>query len=255
MNGFSICTLLLQLVSIYVEGQKTTFLEGPLGGDSRENEQWICSPFRPAVDGCKDMSPMEADLQKKQQEINELKASLAKLQEDLNTLKTTGGIGNNSGSCQKRTVCPDGFYFNEQLQSCYLFQYVTNATWFESNAFCNAMGAHLVSIETAEEHTWLVQKIKDDGSAYKYRLDTVWHGGTDDMYALWTGGSMLTGTFGWAGGPCFDPKVGTFTKWAPGQPDNANGKEQCTLLWAAMNFDWGDWYCWHRMHFICEIDL
>ncbi|CAH1795396.1 unnamed protein product [Owenia fusiformis] len=153
------------------------------------------------------------------------------IKSDIETLKK---------SVQCQSSCPT--YFTRHLDSCYLFVTMPNAaaTWSDASYYCSTHNAHLVAIETEAEHTYIVGKLHSDGKSGLY---------------FWTGGNDLTGEWQWSGGPCFETKPMEFTKWHPGQPDEASGNENCMDLHAKWSLNWNDFNCDHKIQSICEINL
>ena len=77
---------------------------------------------------------------------------------------------------------------------------------------------------------------------------------SEDPYGIWIGLNDITeeGHYSWVNGDALD-----FTYWAPGQPDDYHGHEDCTGLWyayATTGFLWDDLPCGNSYAFVCKLD-
>ncbi|XP_019623013.1 PREDICTED: C-type lectin 1-like [Branchiostoma belcheri] len=43
-----------------------------------------------------------------------------------------------------------------------------------------------------------------------------------------------------------------YTAWAPGEPNNKRGVQDCAVYWAEKNFQWDDEKCDKQRGFICQ---
>ncbi|CAH1795365.1 unnamed protein product, partial [Owenia fusiformis] len=154
----------------------------------------------------------------------------------------TGPAGPVGQTATCTSQCPKGFVQNQD--SCYLFQYKLGgaANWFEASAFCATHKAHLVTIETAAEQTYIEGQIRADDKS---------------SLTFWTGGNDMTSTEGWqwAGGPCFDTKPMNYSHWESGQPDNGRGTDDCLHLDPESSLRWNADQCNNKYQPICEINL
>ncbi|CAB3361344.1 Hypothetical predicted protein [Cloeon dipterum] len=108
-------------------------------------------------------------------------------------------------------------------------------TWVEAKHFCLKLGLRLLSIETAEENTALLEYIGENYPNYRF----------------WTSGSNLyhpTGKFYWDS----TGEMLGFTNWFINQPDNQGGSEYCLEMPSTANHMWNDIECTFSMDFICE---
>ena len=105
---------------------------------------------------------------------------------------------------------------------------------------CAAHGAHLASIETKDEDTFLrgfSNKLFKCG--IRNHTTSFWVGGTDDA---------IEGLWKWHD----TNKPLTYFNWWPGQPDNRSS-EDCLCLCGMHGFTWDDAHCaLETFHFICE---
>ncbi|KAH8283167.1 hypothetical protein KR054_012584, partial [Drosophila jambulina] len=120
----------------------------------------------------------------------------------------------------------------------YYFEQKTTRNWFDAFAACRQLGASLVAFETIEEWN-LVNKF-----LWKYKI----------MARYWTAGTDLAnhGKHIWLStGQPISIKI-----WAPGNPDNFQGKEHCDELGAkAVETNYNslnDCNCENKNFYICE---
>ena len=91
--------------------------------------------------------------------------------------------------------------------------------WQVAEDYAVGKGGHLVTINSAEEETWLRNTF---GGSTQFWI------GFNDL--------QTEGTWVWSSG---EPV--TYTHWHPGQPDNS-GDEDCAILnWYIYNGAWNDW--------------
>jgi hypothetical protein len=102
-------------------------------------------------------------------------------------------------------------------------------THAEAIGDCAAVGAHLVTITSADEQAFVAALVGRDA----------WLGGFQ---------GVGEGTWFWSTGERFD-----YTNWGPNQPDDAGGNEDCAQLVAATD-TWNDRDCTARLPAICEVD-
>ena len=105
------------------------------------------------------------------------------------------------------------------------------ADWFGSQANCSQYNAHLVSISSERENSFLIREIVRNTHHSHF-----WIGlkRTPFDYSVWawTDGSPMT-----------------FSDWIPGQPDDYGAGEGCAEFY---NERWNDLPCRNSLHFICE---
>jgi hypothetical protein len=118
---------------------------------------------------------------------------------------------------------------------------LTNSTWTDAEAKAIELGGHLVTIDNAEENTWVCETL-----------------GAKSSIILWNGLNDVAeeGTFVWASG---DPVV--YSNWNPGEPNNKNGIEDYTLMHTpalGTTYGWNDLDNWmqsggYPLHGVVEI--
>lgn len=69
---------------------------------------------------------------------------------------------------------------------------------------------------------------------------------------FWLGGTdvQIEGEWVWTGNV---QAMGSYTNWAPGEPNNANGNEHCLEMDMGGQYHWNDNNCENRFNFICEM--
>lgn len=104
----------------------------------------------------------------------------------------------------------------------------TLSSWRDGRDQCQAWGGDLAKVESAEENTLLGEHSSQD---------------------MWLGASDVEdeGDFRWFDGDDVDPEG----PWAPAQPDNFEGREDCMEL-RAMDDRWNDVPCVSQKFALCE---
>ncbi|CAH1778789.1 unnamed protein product [Owenia fusiformis] len=147
------------------------------------------------------------------------------------------------------SVCPMGFTFNENLESCYNFVISEKTTWYNALTFCNSMDANLVAIDSEEEYNFLRSEIQGRG---------IIGDGATTGNSFFIGGNFLNGGWQWAGGPSWKTKPILYapwsTTWSSPEPNDVNA-ERCTVLYGGEQFKLHNWNCGFEFHYICEIKL
>jgi len=138
-------------------------------------------------------------------------------------------------SCNK-CYCNGGFV--EHGDYCYAL-IERSETWVSAAANCRALDAYLAEPRNKEENDFVKQLAKSQTTTPTH----VWLGGHDQV----TEGKWF---WGHSGAP-----VEGFTDWHhDGQPNNANGGEDCMEY--RLNFkSWNDMKCNQAQHFICQKGL
>ncbi|VDI36192.1 Hypothetical predicted protein [Mytilus galloprovincialis] len=127
--------------------------------------------------------------------------------------------------------CPLGWY--HYGNSCFFYSHEM-FDWFVSQSSCRAHNARLAEIETKAQSDILIHLAKTNGPGQSY-----WLGGRDDV---------IEGVWMWAS----TDREFNYTDWAPGQPDNYAGNENCLHLYATQAMKWNDMTCTYKNRFICE---
>ena len=124
--------------------------------------------------------------------------------------------------------------------------------WFDAYDHCKSQGGKLVEIDSEEENTALVEEIKRKG--YTERKINFWIGLTD----LGSEGDWRLASSG------LKP---SYENWHEGEPNNANGDEDCAWIrignYSDWNDTWSDINCKlssftltthkYNMHALCEL--
>jgi len=123
-----------------------------------------------------------------------------------------------------------GEFENPSATSCYLLA-DTTTSWRDARDACQDWGGDLAQVESVEENTLLSEHSTGDS----------WLGASD---------FQDEGSFRWVDGDEVDPGG----LWAPAQPDNFGGNENCMELREADDL-WNDVPCMSPKLPICERDV
>ncbi|XP_060589926.1 C-type lectin domain family 10 member A-like [Ruditapes philippinarum] len=126
--------------------------------------------------------------------------------------------------------CPNGWTYYES--SCYFFGH-SDVDFLDAERFCSHYGAHLVSIETANEGTFVKSYLADLKDPYH------WIGLTDEI---------IEGQWKWQA----NDSTSNYTDWYPGQPDGHKGSN-CAGIFANHRYQWLDVACTSKYRPLCEI--
>ncbi|XP_033987829.1 galactose-specific lectin nattectin-like [Trematomus bernacchii] len=129
-------------------------------------------------------------------------------------------------------TCPSGWTPFED--HCYMYKHAAK-TWADAEVDCIALGGNLASIPNKAVYTFIRQIV-----------NTV----TNANNPAWIGGNDLAkeGVWMWSDGTKFVTKL-----WAPHQPDNAGGKEDCLMINYRDLFN--DLPCTALIPFVCGVRL
>ncbi|XP_045190001.2 perlucin-like [Mercenaria mercenaria] len=131
--------------------------------------------------------------------------------------------------------CPDGFVSHQGV--CYK-EFGIRASWDEANVYCEAYGAELATVADQVEQTFL--------AGYLQRLTQ----GFFNSGIFWLGASDMAAEGSWVWN-----KTGSsvsYTNWKDGEPNNANGGEDCLTITFSDSFRWNDNNCNNKFNFVCE---
>ncbi len=92
-----------------------------------------------------------------------------------------------------------------------------------AQAYAQSFGANLISVQSAAENADVLTALTNQGFAGQ----VIWIGFSD---------ALLEGSFVW-----YDGAPITYSNWAPGEPNNAGGNENCTQIYP--NGSWNDLNC------------
>ena len=109
---------------------------------------------------------------------------------------------------------------------CYMW-FDRDAEWSGAVSACEAIAAHLVTIDREAENSLVHGLIHDENA---------WLGASD---------LVLEGSWVWANGEGW-----AFNRWESGQPDNGSGTEDCAFM--RPNGLWNDDQCGHGVRYVCE---
>ncbi len=146
-----------------------------------------------------------------------------------------GGVAETAGGAGGSEGCTQTF-----ADHCYQY-FGTVATFDAAKAACEALGAHLVTISSGDENTFV----------WNLSGDEQWIGASDgkDQY------DNEVGTYTWVTSETWD-----YENWSEGQPNavetdcpgDPNCYEHCAFQWDAGA--WNDRYCGHEIPYVCEFE-
>lgn len=120
-----------------------------------------------------------------------------------------------------------------ELQGCWddCSMYFLNPQYLSGSAaqsFAQTLGANLISIQSAEENACILSDLNRLGYGSG---DVIWIGFNDEA---------VEGQFQW-----YDGSQVVYTNWAPGEPNNSGGNENCTQIYPGGNYPgtWNDLKC------------
>lgn len=99
-------------------------------------------------------------------------------------------------------------------------QYMTGP---QAQTYAQTFGANLISVQSAAENADLVQALSNQG----YSSNVIWIGYSD---------AITEGSFVW-----YDGSPLSYSNWAPGEPNNSGGNENCTQIYP--DGGWNDLNC------------
>ncbi|XP_038077198.1 lymphocyte antigen 75-like [Patiria miniata] len=132
--------------------------------------------------------------------------------------------------------CPTDDAWILRGDSCYYFSSVTDAaegrrSWDGAEQWCNQKGGNLISIHGMDEQDFVNLKVEASN------VDSHWIGIRE---------YEIKGVYSWSDGTPVD-----FDFWAPGEPNDYNGEEQCAETYNG-DGKWNDNNCGIDRNFICR---
>uniref|UniRef100_A0A8C1NTK1 Galactose-specific lectin nattectin-like n=1 Tax=Cyprinus carpio TaxID=7962 RepID=A0A8C1NTK1_CYPCA len=106
-------------------------------------------------------------------------------------------------------------------------------SWIDAEKQCLGYDGNLASVHSYEEYTFIQDLVKSQTHA----STTTWLGGYD---------CVKEGTWLWSDGSKLNIEI-----WAPEQPDNYNGKENCLGMNQYPSNNWNDYSCADEKPFVC----
>ncbi|XP_025096403.1 low affinity immunoglobulin epsilon Fc receptor-like [Pomacea canaliculata] len=129
--------------------------------------------------------------------------------------------------------CPRSW--TQRDESCYVVLDRV-VTWLSAREFCEAVGGHLVEVESADENNFLLNMLKTHG------VTGAWIG-LEDI--------IEEGRFVWT----TSQKEASFTNWSTGEPDDLQGQD-CVWMTNTSPFTPGAWddadCASYQVHAVCE---
>ncbi|XP_060076914.1 perlucin-like [Ylistrum balloti] len=134
--------------------------------------------------------------------------------------------------------CPSGFLVHGS--SCYM-DFNIQATWAEASMICNVYGGNLAEIGDEHEQHFIASFISRK-TPTSYKPGIFWLGASD----LLTEGEWM-----WSS----DNSFMSYKNFAPREPNNADGNENCLEFDFSGNFQWNDNNCENLYNFVCEVPM
>lgn len=135
--------------------------------------------------------------------------------------------------------CPKGWKRFEN--SCYMSPRGA-ADWFGAQTNCSTYNAHLVTVSSRSENSYLIQEFITKQHKSRHFWIGLQRAPFDDSIWVWVDGSRLT-----------------FRDWYSGQPDNYRQEEYCGEMYVLYVrsgvVKWNDLNCSRDSRFICEKEL
>ncbi|XP_067936824.1 perlucin-like [Watersipora subatra] len=132
-------------------------------------------------------------------------------------------------------TCPNE-WVTSILGNCYMFV-STRASWNQAQSRCADEGGILADLQDMQEIYWLMGY-----RAFYKNLKVTRH---------WVGGFKEDGVWKWKGKN--ENTTMTIKHWAPGEPNNLGGRENCLELRGSnQQYAWNDLQCKELLPFICE---
>ncbi|NXW69030.1 MRC1 protein, partial [Hirundo rustica] len=134
-------------------------------------------------------------------------------------------------------TCPDGWV--PYIDHCYKI-FRDSKGWEGALTSCQKDGSHLASIQSLEEHSFMVSQLGYSESLFPSLepTDKLWIGLNDrkvQMYFEWSDGTPVT-----------------YTKWDLGEPSTTNNRPEDCVLIKGQNGYWADHVCEKKAGYICK---
>ncbi|MEN9502846.1 MAG: hypothetical protein RI964_2131 [Pseudomonadota bacterium] len=110
----------------------------------------------------------------------------------------------------------------------------TALNWHDAQTACTAKAAHLASITSANENSWIQTNL------YSIAVPAAWIGGSDET---------TEGFWEWT-----THEAWGYSNWNTGEPNNTAGNENVTEMWMAAGGVWNDLNADTTHSYICEWD-
>ncbi|XP_071143096.1 perlucin-like [Mytilus edulis] len=144
------------------------------------------------------------------------------------------------------SLCQAGCPYTFKLHGdyCYRIFSKVRASWFEAKTYCNVAGGDLATIESKEEELYIESELrKEHGNVSAGTPENYWLDGSD---------ILTEGEWRWMSEEGESRLITGYTRWAPGQPDNAGTQEHCLEIRYTFGVLWNDYQCQVQQNFICK---
>ncbi|KAL3836018.1 hypothetical protein ACJMK2_021471 [Sinanodonta woodiana] len=133
---------------------------------------------------------------------------------------------------QPTPACPDGWIKNPATNICYKFEQ-TYKNWLDAENDCKQWNSHLTSIGSEEEFKFVVVTARQyQGLSHDFWIGL--HDNNEENKWEWTDGTPFL-----------------WRKWAPNQPDDWKGREDCAGI-TQYNPLFNDYFCTAENMYVCE---
>ena len=118
---------------------------------------------------------------------------------------------------------------------CYFYS-TDKESWNDAEEYCQEEGGHLASVNTPAIQEYVKYELK------RRSMDSAWFGGNDiEEEGVWK----------WT-----DSTPWEFTDWAPNEPNNYAGQEDCLEQhWEGLELIWNDRPCTYNEPFVCSKNI
>ncbi|XP_035689274.1 alpha-N-acetylgalactosamine-specific lectin-like isoform X2 [Branchiostoma floridae] len=181
------------------------------------------------LDDIRQLSTTVDALKRDRDDMRQLSTTVDALKRDLDSERSR--VTALEQRLQEMPSCPTGY--TEFRGICYKAFY-TEKTFSDAAAACREDGGTLAIPRDAETNAFLISL--HNAVSYSGHF---WFGLHD---------RREEGSFEWVDGSA----LGTYSSWAPGQPDNLRGGEDCVLYSFYWNDKWADSSCDRPFRFICQ---
>ncbi|MBN3295696.1 C209A protein, partial [Amia calva] len=175
-------------------------------------------------------SSLTADTERLQAQNSRHRQVLTQLLTNLPSLEKYCPVRDSESQERVCQPCPQGWQsFNSK---CYYFS-TERQRWNDSQAACRDQGANLVVIESREEQEFI----------WRQSIKASWH------YWIGLTGAVKCKAWLWVDGSSLNVQY-----WAPGEPNDIRGKEECVATAVILNplHNWVDLICSQVHRWICE---
>ena len=108
--------------------------------------------------------------------------------------------------------------------------------WLDAVLTCQQQGAYLATFHSQVENRWVYEYFRSKGQTGS----SIWIGLND---------ISKEGNYQWIDG---SGGIASYSNWISGEPNNANGAQNCMVLWSGYQGKWGDIECGNQYVAMCK---